>query len=342
MWLIFSDLHLHNWTYGSTVLENGINSRLQDQINVFNVLDNACKKYNISQVVFCGDLFHTPGKLDSDVVFAATVGFHKIANTTGNKPILLVGNHDFKSKDGVRNSPAFLFNTCNVVLPGMVYSQDFDNDIRAGFISFTDIPSRFNELLHQAIEQRPDFLFLHQGVKNVSVGSGFEIPNEILSSDMIPSTTLAFTGHYHRHTKVTPNLVIVGSPMQFTWGDTGDHRGYILLDENSGDWEHHPILSTPRFEKVNNYDPVKINGNFIKMEVSSNDEIPEARTKLRELKARSVEFVLPRKETTKVETAPTDLTFQGFCKSRNLDSALIKTGLDIQNNTYEVIKHTDQ
>lgn len=346
MILIFSDLHLHNWSYGSTVLENGINSRLQDQINIFKVLHRICELQPIKQVVFCGDLFHVPGKLDSDVVYAATKGMADLAHVTGNRPICLVGNHDFKSKSGHTNSVSFLYNICTIISPGSHVIYDFDTDIRGLFISYTDEPEKFQRLLSEGLSRQPDFAFLHQGVRNVSVGKGFEVPNEILSSDMIPDGTLAFTGHYHKHKQVSPNLVIVGSPMQHTWGDSGDDlKGFILLDETTGQWTFNNVILPPKFKQVpyDSFTKVDVNGHFIRVIVPENfNDVPTLREKIMGMGARSVEFIF---EESKVEPLPIenyDLSFAGFCKTRHLSDEMVTAGTKIQAGTYEITRHRNK
>ena len=74
--LIFSDLHLHNWPYGSTLVD-GMNSRLKAQADVLDVIADA--SVDADHVVFCGDLFHTHGKMDASVMRVAYEGFAKIA-----------------------------------------------------------------------------------------------------------------------------------------------------------------------------------------------------------------------------------------------------------------------
>ncbi|MHA2377599.1 MAG: hypothetical protein ACXAB9_15715, partial [Candidatus Thorarchaeota archaeon] len=68
--IIFSDLHLHLWTYGSKLVA-GRNQRLLDQINVLHQMFEYAEERGINNVFFCGDFFHTHGNLKTEVLDAA-------------------------------------------------------------------------------------------------------------------------------------------------------------------------------------------------------------------------------------------------------------------------------
>ena len=116
---------------------------------------------------------------------------------------------------------------------------------------------------------RHEFMFFHQGVLGVPMASGFELPDEVLRATSLPKQSLCFTGHYHRHQKVSDNLIIVGSPMQHTWGDSGDERGYIILDTDTKKWEF-KAYAGPRFINKEVFvdgcgNTSDINGNYIRL-----------------------------------------------------------------------------
>jgi len=53
-----------------------------------------------------------------------------------------------------------------------------------------------------------------------------------------------FSGHFHVHQKLgttdNKNLVYVGSPMQFNFGDASDTRGIVIYDLDGDSYEHIP------------------------------------------------------------------------------------------------------
>ena len=114
--LIFSDLHVHNWTYGATQID-GWNSRLLVQEKFLDHLANVAAEEDIDVAVFCGDLFHQHGQLTADVLQVAYEGFRTLGNTIPDC-YALVGNHDFQTSDGDINSLSFLHGAkWNVAFP---------------------------------------------------------------------------------------------------------------------------------------------------------------------------------------------------------------------------------
>ena len=220
--LIFSDFHLHNWSYGSTY-ENGWNSRLLDQKNVCDQLIAAANSHNVDYVIFCGDLFHTHGKIEAGPMSVAAHLFSSL-NINNRKIVILVGNHDLGREV---NSVDWLSKLGpNIRVVADTYVDDVE---RFGFAAYTDSA----EVLKDRLEVLKDcqYWFLHQGVSGVPVGSDFVIPSEIFNTDMVPETVNnVFTGHYHAHRATSTGTVVIGSPMQFTWGDRDSIRGFIILN----------------------------------------------------------------------------------------------------------------
>ena len=211
--LIFSDLHLHNWPYGASLVD-GMNSRLKAQADVLYAITDAA--VDADRVVFCGDLFHCHGKLDAAVLEVAWQGFHRIARL-GNCPIdLLVGNHDMADKSMRYHSlqwmRAFNYGTKDSHFTVIDYPlhQSHNHDGPFSFLPYTEDKA----VIEKFFAECGEVCFMHQGVAKVPMGSGFLI-DEILTLDMIPDHVKhVFTGHYHQHNKVSDKLTIVGSTMQ--------------------------------------------------------------------------------------------------------------------------------
>ena len=91
--IVYSDLHLHNWEYGSKPTTSGYNSRLLQQKTFLYQLGHYCRENNIKDVFFCGDFFHTHGKLSTDVIYQGFSGIQYLNSQQINQ-YMLVGNHD--------------------------------------------------------------------------------------------------------------------------------------------------------------------------------------------------------------------------------------------------------
>ena len=90
--IVFSDLHLHNWNYGARSIQ-GVNSRLLYQVRVLKQIEHYARRNRIKNIYFCGDLFHGHHTLHlGPLSFAAKV-FSRWKKF-GFNLVLLVGNHD--------------------------------------------------------------------------------------------------------------------------------------------------------------------------------------------------------------------------------------------------------
>jgi DNA repair exonuclease SbcCD nuclease subunit len=337
--LVFSDLHLHQWQYGANY-SNGWNSRLMAQQRVLFDIIKCCRENNIPQIVFCGDLFHTHGRIDAACLTVASTFFNELRDAN-IKAYVLRGNHDTADKSNTVNSLSWLYGYENVM---MTDKWDWLYDNMVG-IAYTEDKEWLKEILNNRIS-KDSFVFMHQGVSGVPVGSDFVIPNEILTPDMIPSHVKhAFTGHYHSHKKVTDKLTIVGAPMQHTWADCGEDRGWLVVDSKTGEYER--VLSkAPRFVKTG---PFEINegieGNYIRVEyfVDPNDQ-KDSRMRLLQQGALSVEFSYSNPEAPRMRSIQSDgdfnlnIVIDKFQKSKGLDSKAIKIGEQLRQGIYEAFK----
>jgi DNA repair exonuclease SbcCD nuclease subunit len=229
--VVFSDLHLHPWAYGSRIVK-GRNSRLEQQKEVVQEIANYCQEREIPEVVFTGDLFHT-STVAAETSQAAYEAFGAFQDSKVALSIL-VGNHDQSSRTGELHSLSFFNEFGQVYDAGAIAFEALRGrfnttiaGIPAYFFPYTDDEAILRAYLDTARNERC-FLFLHQGVGGVEVNSkGFTL-NEILTPSMVPSNcAMAFTGHYHSFKPVSNNLIIPGSTVQLNFGDEGEARGWL-------------------------------------------------------------------------------------------------------------------
>ena len=236
--VVFSDLHLHPWAYGSQVI-NGKNSRLEQQKEVVKSIARYCKERDIPEVVFTGDLFHT-STVSAETNQAAYEAFSSFKEN-GIDLSLLVGNHDQSSRTGGFHSLSFFRELGHVFDVGGHAAEALHAgfhrtiaDTPAYFFPYTDDEAVLKAYL-ASCGGGPYFLFLHQGVGGVEVNAkGFTL-NEILTPAMVPNhCTMAFSGHYHTFKPVASNLIIPGSTVQLNWGDAGESRGWLDVSVDAG------------------------------------------------------------------------------------------------------------
>jgi DNA repair exonuclease SbcCD nuclease subunit len=308
---VFSDLHLHAWQYGSTIID-GKNSRLQGQIRVVQDIIKYCTEKDISQCVFTGDLFHA-STISAEVSQAAYEAFKGFKENKIDLTII-VGNHDQSSASGATHALSFFSELGRVV--GMPHSGDVLEG-NAGHVCnnpalYLPYTSSAEQLQSWLSDFQGGFLFLHQGVGGVEVNSkGFTL-NEILTPDMIPdSCAMAFTGHYHSNKLVSNNLIIPGSTMQHNWGDQNEPRGWLDVSVD-GDVVHDIQLipsNSPQFITITENQLAEgtqpeIKGHFVRV-LSDGNFSPEELTDsvLHKYGAASVEIKRTEIKAAKIESA---------------------------------------
>lgn len=334
--LIFSDLHVHQWSYGADYAF-GRNSRLEAQEKFLFDIQMYVRDNSIDHVVFGGDLFHTHGKVDLEVLHVAIEGLRGIKRAVKHDCYALIGNHDIKHREGDHYIHS-LYNAVNWV-PTPIHTWLSSGNL--GFISYQHDNEEFLRQFYEICSHNsPEFIFTHQGVKNVGVGSGFEIPDEVLSPDLIPSTKSVFTGHYHRHQVVAPNLTVIGSPMQHTWGDKGEDRGFIVLDTNTGKWKFRPYEAAPRFKEITADDTTTdVNNCFVRVIDIVGDK-ENKRKQLFSAGAKAVEFrAVTKQEFLQIglnvdKTDQIETVIATYEQSKKADESTVEVGKAIRSGTY--------
>lgn len=236
--LLFSDFHAHNWTYNSKVVPTpaGLrNSRLLNQVDVLAEIRNDAISEKVDCVIFCGDMFHTRGKVPTTVFNEI---FSAIALLAEVVPVYMIpGNHDFADRAG--NTHALQpFNE----IPNVRVLENDHLHLKGCsfyFLAYQEDPQDFLDKLENAKEA--DFLIAHQGVQSGIVGSNLVLMNqhELDPKDLVEPLSRfkrCFFGHYHKHQQIAGmNAYYVGATQQHEWSDANDfeNRGWLLFDTES-------------------------------------------------------------------------------------------------------------
>lgn len=295
--LVFSDLHLHNWPYGSTLVD-GMNSRLLDGYKVMKQIAHYINDNPVDACVFGGDLFHTHGKIDSAVLKVAYNGLNMISQhlKQPHDMYVIVGNHDTSDKS-MRVHNLHWVEALGVNVMDKPCHNTFNGlPEELSFLPYTEDKQVMERFFQAAAEKGGTTCFMHQGIAEVPMGSGFLI-NELFTLDMIPEGVKhVYTGHYHTHNKVSDKATVIGSTMQLNWSDEGDTKGFLIVDTETGEIKQ--IESdAPKFITVDMNDGscgfargMQVENNFIR--VKNYDE--KDKEEIREMfsgSTRSVEFV---------------------------------------------------
>lgn len=301
--VVFSDLHLHNWQYGATII-NGVNSRLQQQVEVVESIVSYCLERDIREVIFCGDLYHT-STITAEVSQAAYKAFKGFKKNNINL-YMLVGNHDQSNRLGSIHALSWFKEIGQLIHNNAIATIA---GLNSHFLAYTNDEEVLKSHL-SGIKER-SLCFFHQGVGGVEVNSkGFTL-NEILNPTMLPSSCiLGFSGHYHSFKQVSDNLIIPGSTMQLNFGDEGETRGWLDIEIDKDQITNITLIESNASKFItlaeDKIEESELQGHFIRIMSNgkfSPDEISD--TILHKYKAASVEIKPIYKEysLTKTEVA---------------------------------------
>lgn len=261
--VIFSDLHAHPFKPYATLLPNGRNSRLQDALDCITQVREHAIAVGADLVLFGGDMFHIRKNIH---VASFNLVYEEMAKFSLEKiPIAMIhGNHDQADREGDEFS-VYAFGSFSTVIDkpkwlaidgasrqdrigilGVPYTEDLDH-LRA--IADQEAPS---DVTHR--------IFLgHFGIQGAKLGADFVYSNpyDAQLSDFGPERfDASFLGHYHLYQQVgaaKQNVHFIGAPLQHTWGDRGQERGFLIYDTETRTHEHVPLKS-PKFVEMTQQD----------------------------------------------------------------------------------------
>lgn len=240
--LIFSDIHLHNWLQFGGSRDREMSKRLQQQEDVLNQITDICQKEKVGLMLFGGDWFHLVGAHPTEVLHVTNRFFEK--NTIPFIPV--IGNHDLiatKNPEWFHIATTLLEGRDPAEIPFKLRLVHYHDDVRADEIEGYDIV-----LLHKQPKVTNEFGYQFDGVEW-----------DVLAK----RNRLVFFGHYHSRIELTPNCIVVGSPMHLTFGDKGD-RGVYIVDTETWKPEFRK-LRYPAFLTVDTPDQVKDDGNYYRV-----------------------------------------------------------------------------
>jgi DNA repair exonuclease SbcCD nuclease subunit len=231
---IFSDLHL------------GVHQNSDFWLSIANTWADwyiaELHKQNITEIIFGGDFFHY-----RDEISVKTLNFAKdfLDKFTDFNITMITGNHDAWYKDTSEINSLSIFK-------GYKNLQIYDKiaTLVNGHRTFTfcpwgtavaDIPKSDVVIGHFELEN-----FKMNAFKICEHGDDPEV--------LIEKAPLIFSGHFHtRDVKVFDNkskIVYVGNPYEMDFGDSGQRKGFYVLDTNNLSYTFHENHITPKHIKV--------------------------------------------------------------------------------------------
>lgn len=261
---IISDLHLGIHSNSSVWHEIAINWAKW--------LKNELNNKKITDIIFCGDWHHNRSEISVNTlqISADILDIFQDFNL-----IAITGNHDiyFKHRTDV-NSLSIFKNRKNVTIFDTIHSLTAFNKV----ITFCPWNTDINDI------PKSDIILGHFEIISFKMNTfkvceeGFNIP------DLLHKSPLVISGHFHyRHEKKYSEgtILYAGNPFQMDFGDSGNTKGYHILDLNTLHYEFIENTISPLYERIYLSELVKegtftpkikklFNKNIVKLKVDRN------------------------------------------------------------------------
>lgn len=258
--LVFSDIHLNLWAK--------FNEDNRRTLNGFRVLHDLVKvSKGKVPILFCGDLFHKPDNIDSDLMEMALDQFKDIF--TNSNFYMISGNHDIKHISRV-NQPVFSWVKMVSSLYSKVTCLDYEytsflsSGIRVYGVPYIDHNIGISEYLRNLVleDDYKNILLLHTDYPGAKDTDGREIDSvENLNLNVLNKFDLILCGHIHKPQRLSKKVYMIGAPNQHRRTDSNCELGYWKLYSDLS-LTFIPLEGYPKFIDVENPEDIKEDGNY--------------------------------------------------------------------------------
>lgn len=357
MYAILSDIHAHGFTLFAKTNNAGVNTRLQIILDEMLRAANELQAAGGEIMVIAGDLFHTRGHIDPEVLNPVRGVVEKIL-MMGIDIYAIPGNHDLKSAETSELSSS-IQNLAQISISGGQF-QVLNKPTLVGFDKYALAFVPWRNTKEQLLEDLDDLktrcggnpsgvdVFIHAGIDGVLSG----MPAHGLTHTELGvfGFRRVFAGHYHNHKDFGNGVVSIGATTHQNWGDIGTKAGFLLVDESTGAITFNRSQA-PHFIDISGMDELEMQmevpGNYARFRgpTMTNDEVKELREELMKMGALGTSIEVPRTMNTVRSTQPAKAvtiaeSIEAFVKSAppaTVDpAAVVKRAIETLNESQAV------
>lgn len=228
---LFSDIHIHPHSMSI--------EKLEDCLKCLEWIYKESVAREIPYIIFAGDLFHDRHRIN---IFAYNKTYDILHEYSKKiKSYYLIGNHDmfYRFSKNVTSIKPFSEIIQVIDKPKTIKFHDVPID----FLPYTE--SEQSEELKK-IKNKSDILIGHLSIVGATLNSlwSTRYKEDDLVEDIseTPIKSLSryqrvFLGHFHAKQKVSNNIEYIGSPLQLSFGEAMDKKGFIIFDPKSVETE---------------------------------------------------------------------------------------------------------
>lgn len=315
MYAVVSDLHCHGYTLFARFGPDSVNTRLRMVLDELLRTARELKAAGGETLVIAGDVFHTRGTIDPEVLNPLREVIAEIVNM-GIMVLIIPGNHDLKSAETEELASA-VQNLEQVGLTGRGGCRVFN---KPGYVGHTDgylgfVPWRNTQagLLDDLTDlaNTPGLVldqtdvFIHAGIDGVLSG----MPANGLTHMKLASFGFRriFAGHYHNHKDFGNGVISIGASTHHNWGDVGTKAGFLLVDPTSIKFRASQAPSFIDISDIAEDDmALAIPGNYVRWRgpALTEEQVNAFREELRAMGALGTSIECPRTTTALRMNAP--------------------------------------
>ncbi|PZR92056.1 MAG: hypothetical protein DI537_14620 [Stutzerimonas stutzeri] len=352
IYAVVSDIHAHAWSLYSHTNSAGVNSRLATTLGELKRAAETLQAAGGNTMFVAGDIFHTRGTLDPEVLNPTRQAFDEILGM-GIDIYAIPGNHDLKSNDSKELSSA-IQNLAQITVEGRefkVFNVVSDRGIDGELFAF--VPWRYTqEALLEDLEKitrghgkaacaKMD-VFIHAGIDGVISG----MPAGGLTDAKLAAFGFRriFAGHYHNHVVFPGEKVIsIGATTHHNWGDVGTRAGFLIVDTDADTVTFHDTLA-PKFIDVSGMDELEMSVEakdaYVRFRgpAMTQADVNEFRDQLKKWGALGVSIEVPKVATATRTTAPA----KGLTLEQSVEKFVTDTppvGVTIEEVTKRALDH---
>ena len=207
-------------------------------LNYLDYLLTYCIDNEIKDMFILGDIFDKSSSIKNEAFVPLFMKLYQIKNS-GIKLTFILGNHDI-----------YNVNNDSIVETFMTIGTVIKEGIEDKFNNYFFLPyTKKEELI--PYNKFNGILFTHLPIADFSFDNSYHATEKhAFGKAFFSDFDLVFTGHFHRH-QVQGNIIYPGSPIQLNFGETGQKKGFIVLDTSGNkSWEFIEYNKAPTYIKI--------------------------------------------------------------------------------------------
>jgi DNA repair exonuclease SbcCD nuclease subunit len=192
---------------------------------------------NIRHIIFCGDLFDARRNINFNTFDKFNKHFLRTILDNNIKLDIIIGNHDTIYSDSISENSPYILGLGKYKDNVTIYYKPTElqiNGINVAYLPW--IAKGYEEQsLNFVIKTNAEFLFSHLELKDYKASSAAhkiilkDVENDVCVKHL-GKFKLVMTGHDHRKQMIGENVLSLGSPLQFNYGDANLPKGFYLFD----------------------------------------------------------------------------------------------------------------